>query len=54
MSNLEKYYYLNQEEVELAWEDYLMLGEWGSGDDFVNPNTEERFWEFVEELSEKK
>ena len=54
MTKTEFYYHTNTEEVELAWEDYLSLGEFGSGEDFVNPDTDERFWEFVEELSEQE
>ena len=41
------YYETNQDLVESAWEEFLSEGEFGSGEDFVNPDNEETFWEFV-------
>jgi hypothetical protein len=47
---LELFYDKNQCEIEDRWAIYLSEGEFGSGEDYVNPDTEERFWEFVEDL----
>lgn len=54
MTKAELYYHNNQEVIELQWEDYISLGEWGSGKDFINPDTEKHFWEFVEEMMESR
>lgn len=53
MSKYELYYYYNQDLIELAWEDHLLLGGSEFDEDFINSETEEHFWQFVQNFVEE-
>lgn len=54
MSNeLVNYYNENDEELDLAFEEFLLENDWGSGEDKINAQNAEIFWEFVQSYKDK-
>lgn len=50
--DLQTFYEINQEHLEEMWAQYLSENEFGSGEDYVNPDTDVHFWEFVETMQD--